>query len=344
MRGIDTINIVTPLEVVQRYNDKLFNDLPTFDAGSGDLIAHRYRLKTSQNPHLGLNQVEMNTGTGELRLSLSAKILREDYHKLINLNTIERVFDEINNSGVISLDKGRSINEAGVQLCDITQNIPKHPDYSVQEFNSVLKLASIGSGFNPNTPKGSDTLILAKRGRWFTSYNKQRELNTSKAVKQFGGLHDTVVNTHKDLYRIEEKLKNFNQIRNAFDVRAKDVPPLTQVLNSEQRPLLKTFNELTKSSVQLDAFLSRYNDDLDWLENKDLFGLYYILETHDCDLDRVRETIRQKAANKNRTTQYRYFKEVQAALILYQQRELKGSQSAKKHPILEYIRTYLKAA
>jgi len=217
MIRLDTIKLTSPIDSVINADSDKYSHLITEKGKGNDLVTDKSVAKGGDHfQKVGLNTIELDHLNERVNIQLSAKILGKHYHDLININTIDKVVTEINNSGVLTLDKNKFIDNAGTHLLDITANIPQYKDYDLSKSNKILRLASIGSGYATRTPRSSSTVIFTKGANYSTIYDKPKELHRDKPFKaELGNDFMNVVRDHYNEYRFEKKQKNYKQIRKA---------------------------------------------------------------------------------------------------------------------------------
>ena len=100
--NIDSIKIRFPIECLHDFKANAFDIIQT-DSMQFQETKIQYKL-TAKKP-LGMKDIVLNQTQGYGTLEMSAKILKENYFKLINRNTIENVFKNVNASGLIQQSK-----------------------------------------------------------------------------------------------------------------------------------------------------------------------------------------------------------------------------------------------
>jgi hypothetical protein len=187
----------------------------------------------------GLGAVEI--GEERASIEVSGKILHELYPQGINLETIERVTDEINRTGVLFIDRSRFLDEAEVFRCDACVNLPVT---SIEASLLNLRILELNDRWNV-TPYGKTGIVAQHRGitvdRRVIFYDKETELKTGRNRKwvDSGSLDPEAF---KGVLRGETNIRRYEDIRKLLDVE--DPRRLLDVLASEENPVLKIFEML----------------------------------------------------------------------------------------------------
>ena len=126
--NIDSVKIRFPIDSLRGFNQSAFDTITT---DSMQLPESKIQYKLTAKKPLGLKDIVLNQTAGYGTLEMSAKILKENYFSLINLNTIENALQNVNASGLIQINVPESIENAQVLRCDVTtdlhiEDIPKH--------------------------------------------------------------------------------------------------------------------------------------------------------------------------------------------------------------------------
>lgn len=348
MVRLDSVKIIAPIDCITEANINLFRQQKTEKGAKRDLILDKAVAKGGDDyQKVGLNQVTIDHLKGELQIDVSAKILKDQYHELININTLDRLMDEVNNSGVIGIDKGKFADKSGVHLCDTTVNIPQFKDYDLQKSNKILKLASVGSGYTVQTPQRSHTLIYRKGSNWITIYDKPKDLMRDKIFRsELGKDYSKVFMDHVNEYRMEQKLKNYKQMRDCFQINTKGTPQLVEILNSNSKPLYKAFEKITYRTKQMDLFLHNYNSDQSFNENINFMGWERFIILNEWNEQNIEHSLKYIIEKEGRNARTFYRRNAKAISVLQwmRKKELEGEKSAKQHELVIHIKEYLKVA
>jgi transposase-like protein len=243
--NIDSIKIRLPVECLVNYKEIAFDTITT---DSMQLPGSKIQYKLNTKKPLGLKDIVLNQTQGYATLEMSAKILKENYFSLLNLNTIENAFDNVNASGLIQLNIPSSVENAAVLRCDVTtdlhiQDIPKHlRSLSAYRINRKYDCKVYPSSvvFNRNVT----TKALKE---YQTFYCKATDMKKKdRELLKYVSIKDA-----KNVLRCESRYANFQQIRNAIE--GTDLS-LLSVLQSEAKPNLKIFNRITQEIDPADYY------------------------------------------------------------------------------------------
>jgi len=253
MIRLDTVKLFIPAEAIQDVNMQglILDEGRT--ATNEDIIYQEY--KTPSSPGIGLKQVTYKLGKEEVSVELSAKILKEEYYKLINRNTIERAFDEVNSSSPITFDTGRAIDTATVGKMDVTDNL--HLTSSPEKYLIALNQVRLNDRYNVNDYRqpGNKGIVIQGKQKTFKErmifYLKELDLNRDKALKN-EPYFDTILQQHQGTLRCESNYTSFERIRNVCGTSSNH---LKEVLMSEENPNLKLFEKVTQRCKEYQLYL-----------------------------------------------------------------------------------------
>lgn len=248
--NIDSFKIKFPIDCVNDYKRSAFNNC-TEDTYNDceELSDRKIQYKLIAKKPLGLKDIVLNQTSGNVTVEMSAKILKEKYFSLININTIENALENINASGFIEINIPESIETAQMLRCDVTtdlhiEDIPKHlrslAAYKVnQKYDCKFYPSSVVFDKRVKTPALKEYLTL---------YCKETDMKKKdRELLKYVSTKDA-----KNILRCETKCGNFQQIRNAIDGTNLS---LLSVLESKGNPNLKIFNQITQgiSEVEYNA-------------------------------------------------------------------------------------------
>lgn len=165
---------------------------------------------------LGLKSI--NVGSQETVIELSAKILKEDYYDLININNFDKVIEAINNSGEIEVDPVYLKYTAQILKVDITNNIELNSTKEVLETVRDLGTLATGRKFRvTNYEGGYEIVSQCKTDRErLIIYPKLTELEDQKKINKELAASGCDFTRFENTLRIESNLKNFNSMRKYF--------------------------------------------------------------------------------------------------------------------------------
>lgn len=295
---LDSIKVHAPADVLSSINTDKFRHNVSTNGTGGQITKDRY---VSNGTITGLKMVEVNNIDQSLTLELSAKILLDDYFQSININTIEQVFDMVNHSGLITIDKSR-ISDFDVHSIDSTKNINGHYKPK-QYFDNMMmipqnpkyvKEAYRGCGDN----KHKTGIVFRGKQRTFKErllgYDKIEELKHEKKFLKSVNRPMQVLNDFKNVARIECNLTNYGRIREYCNVSDQN---LIHILESESTPNWTIWKRIKGAAVcQLELF--NYPEQMKWHELVSYYGLRQICIDCNCDMSLIRDLARKHTGEK----------------------------------------------
>lgn len=231
-----------------------------------------------------------------VRITVSAKILLEQYKLGININTIDRVLDKINESGIIKLN---SYNLADYQVhkCDFVANFcvdkPRHDYYCA--------LSIVHNPYYQNrvySDKYSNGFAFigqqVKNNKYLKFYDKDIELNRS-CNRQFIRAvdNDKLQNDFSDVIRIEFRAISLTQIRTYCDIESNS---LESLLLSHANPIHKVFCEILRGNTIKSGDILQLEDINQIKDFESLIkqiGYQYWLSLYDNDINKALSPIKQ---------------------------------------------------
>jgi hypothetical protein len=249
---------------------------------------------TSQDIKLsGLNLINYNNSDKSLTLQFSAKILSENYYDLINFNTIEQAIDNVNKTGIVTIDK-QYLNNFKVHSCDFTNNVKG--EHVPHEYIQSCQLMSLNSKYKVDNYKAKNIKTgIVFRGKQVSfkerciMYHKLDELKKDEnfikslrsplpMIEQFNGVLrvETNVTSHK-------KIREYTLTDNV----------LMSVLNSKAiNPNYKLFQKIRNhSGVQTDLFTMPQNMKLYEIEK--LYGRQTIIKELNHDFELITDLLKR---------------------------------------------------
>jgi hypothetical protein len=303
MTTLDSIKIFAPSDVILNISNN-FKITQEFSDGSDVLTKS---LRTAYGNIAGLKAVTINDIRNEVQLELSAKILLDDYPKLINKNTIEQVFDTVNRTGIITIDKAR-IDEFAVHSVDSTKNLKcTHKPSDV--LNSLMTITQVPK-YQKETYKGTGdnkykTGGVVFRGKQKTFkermlvYDKREELIRDGKFLKSVNSPMLLLNDFNNVVRNECNLTNYSKIRSYFNVKDQN---LIGILQSDSTPNWTIYKRIKGTGVvQLELF--NYPDDMAWNRLKNYYGLRQICIDLGNDTSLIKDLIRKHVGPKTGISQ-----------------------------------------
>lgn len=195
--------------------------------------------------HPFLLTIMVNERRNEFVIEFTGKILRDDYHKLINLETIHQCLSTINHLGICELDVDGIVRSAEVFRCDVTKDVEcpfsmtdvkKHLKACITNYDKWLFQNCENNGLelfnNATTPKHRKRLIL---------YDKEKELHkvNNRDFMDWVNDKDNLESHFKRKVRFELNLRTKAQVRQFLDIHDNK---LMTVLHSTANPILTVYD------------------------------------------------------------------------------------------------------
>ena len=262
MIRIDSLHIEIPIEGIQSFNRQSFIHQQEH-SDSQTCIVDRYKLRPDIKA-VGFSGAVIDNINQTAKLNISAKVLKDDYFQGINLNSIERVVDSINQLGIIHVCPDMFVNEGRVMNVDETHNV--NMGYALAEnwnqVSSELAISVLNPKFQPNihntkrnqgiTFKGSQT---SQKNR-LIMYNKYIELMKSGNKLFMASLKNPMLllDAAKNNLRCEVNMTDFKFIRERFKSESL---LLGNLLTAPGKPVIDMIDKITKPGVlnQLELIL-----------------------------------------------------------------------------------------
>lgn len=272
----DTLHIKTPLSVFDKIDSTKFSKKLTLNSSTLDLeedvkgMELDWLTETGQ----GLNTFTIVHNQEFVDIQISAKILREDYWKGINYDTIKRVITEIENRGIAEIiDPSEFIQNSSVRRADNTFNIavPQPVDEYYEAINLVASKARLGIVNSYETQTSCTGIVLGKDTRKIqklTIYNKIEEavsvskspkyrgLNYSQVIEEEYGMNSVNFDKYfENKLRVELRVNDFQKLRKFYTSRTSGLVFLEDLLISKNNAILYQYNQMvnemaTKSAIE----------------------------------------------------------------------------------------------
>lgn len=235
------MKIITKIENIHILNYNVFQSVLRFDK----VIYYKYR---QQKPYLLL--IMVNYEHKELVLEFSGKILKEKYPQLINKETINECFQNINKLGFCTLDINSILKDCQVVKCDISLDI----NTDINLINSTIRqnLSNYTKWVTKNYPNGLTLENVVSTPRYkkrLVIYNKEKELNQADNINFINSLENEeyIKDYFKGKVRFELNINTKEQIRQMLNIPSND---LLAVLDSKANPILSVIDESVKYDSQ----------------------------------------------------------------------------------------------
>ena len=273
MITLDKIKVISSLDNVTIIDESKFESTEK----NGKLLNQSYTITEPYEVY-----VELDYQENELVVECTGKILRDDYPRLINRDTIRDCFNNINKLDVCYLNVDAIMADGQVCKIDVTKDI-KCED--CKALTNDLR-ASI-SNFNKYLPrvinnncvieKNVKTKVCKKR---LTVYEKGHELMLAQNKLFLYTLKDpeSLLEYFKGRVRFELNLNSKSQIRKSLNIGD---TLINSVLNSNENPILAFVLDVIDTPVEQPQ-LTSYKEYLDYL----------VLQDNDFDLAKTQAKIK----------------------------------------------------
>lgn len=298
----DSMKIFAPADVITDYDLNCFNHT-TKTAG---------QTKTKQTDKheafgnvSGLKRIEIDNRTNTVQLELSAKILLDNYFDLININTIEQVFDTINKTGIIEIDKSR-LNDFSVHSLDFTQNLKgqEQPHVYMDTCRMIINgkyITETYKGTGDNRHKNG--IVFRGKQKSFKErmivYTKADEIKKDKKFIQSLNNSLKVISQFNGITRVENNVCQHRKIRELTGVNNR----LIDILTATATPNYKLFQKIKgKDFIQTELF--RLPDSMKLYEIEKEYGRRHIIQELNFDIDLIKDFIKSRLGEKSKPNRY----------------------------------------
>lgn len=339
MIQLDTVKIEIPKDDVLKVNKDYFREIRDTDYFTGQILTD-YRIRRDIPKPLGISSIRFDDN--DLRLELSAKILKDDYFNMITSNSIERVSEIINETGFVKIKPNSFINNALCRKADITKNLKMSKpvdEYinALYTFDNTNKYRVKDYDFdgieftkNVKTKRLQDRLIFYDKAKEIL---KNKELLKYVNPKQFNGV-----------LRFENNLRANDMFRRLTGIQHTGDILLREVLESKENPCLINFkNVFGKNPVKpiqacfTDDELFILESDIPFKQKKNQLGLRAIVKYCKSDYKLMKQYIEKHCQVK--ATKYRQLAELTKTLKEMKNTDVRISENNYMSEILQAIET-----
>jgi hypothetical protein len=245
MITLDSISLLIPLEAIIAKN--FYGDVIERERDGNIVESVEYKVVEGIE---GLKYIEFNRLNGTMKIQLSAKLLEEDYYRLISIETIEIVFYKINYYGLVKLNTTKAIETALLLNCDFTKNlkVDKVSSYIFDIYRASEKISK--DWFVKLYKKNTSIEFEQKRKRnriRAIMYDKHKEM--MKEMKRRKNEYNLGVEKFKNVLRFEVNTKTLQNIRELAGLEDKEDTLLLKVLKSKENPNLKVFEKIFHNHI-----------------------------------------------------------------------------------------------
>ena len=209
----------------------------------------------------GLNSFTYIPHLKQFDIQVSAKVLRDEYHKGIQLGTMDRFFHELKERGICqSVNESEFITNSQVLKADNTFNIEVQGD-TANYYDALELVISKGrygkiDTYSEKTTTtgvvvGRDTKVLQK----ITIYNKLEEARVVcrdkhlgipypvAVEREYGMKHSDFVDYFENKLRVELRVNDFNKLRKFYTDRNKGEVFLEDLITSDKNAIQYQWNQ-----------------------------------------------------------------------------------------------------
>lgn len=323
MANLDSVKILFPNECINSFSPEFIHK-PEYS--NKVLIKDVSQCKNKSI--LGLNQITIDNIHETTTLEFSAKILKSNYIKGLNINTIDEAINNINNTGIIDLNKNKIIDFAEVLRCDVTDNIK--PESNSQLFYKTLSSLPIPRKYETSLFNTKNNLGVVWKGNQKSFkerqifYDKCKQLATDKLIKPFS---NKVYNDFKNVVRVETNLASYKTINQYLGSRQ-----LNEVLSSNEKVNYRIFSKITKSITECDLKLFTEFEGMKFGAIRKRLGDEGIIKLNNYDWNKIEHFIRTFNPNN-----YRHYKNE----IKHVYNDLKAKRGDYNVNIIEHVKELL---
>jgi hypothetical protein len=288
MIRIDSIKLKASADTIIEHNNA-YRYKPEYSSETGELITEK---KLWSNPAFGIKSLSIDTIDNSVVVEASAKVLKNNYFDMININTVEQLVGAINDTSAIKLNADKFINEANVLRCDTTQNL--YTDKPLAYYFTNLANLPLQDKYEiEHYKRASNKGIVYKGGQKtfkerFIGYDKLAELLKGKGKKEIiDNLPPAVLKQFQNILRVET---NFTQLERIKEHCKTNDTKLISILQSNAIPTLNVFNKITKK-VDVDLQLFKPFEGMRYSDIEKLIGRQNICKALGYDMGAIRAYI-----------------------------------------------------
>lgn len=283
--------------------------------------------------YLGLGTIKIRASQFGIsgKVSISGKVLRRDYFRLLNKDTIEQAIDNISGPHIRWNTPG--LLESVVCRADPCSNLKV--SRPVGEYIGTLRNYKCNTRYIPK-PYDNDGFTFIKDNKThhlkdrLIFYDKHREVFKDKSLQGVVSASD-----FEGVLRVESNIRHFEQARRLLGLGDGE-PTLKAVLNSESKPNLELFEDIACIEYEQLALFNGYEGlSISRIEREE--GMRNIIKTFRYDLRLIYQWIRDRSANNS--YQYRRYRD-KVRELLGQDKERVKAESI----LINEMRELLKAA
>lgn len=201
---------------------------------------------------LGINKIVEKDSN--IIISVSGKVLADKNNLgLINKNNYNEIFNKLNESDLVTINDNIPSKDIQVLACDITKDIFVE-DINKSLFGISKYLDIVSDRYSIKRHKNMSLFIKSysqSRRDDLCIYHKYDELIKHNNTRYLDIIGYDYVENCKNLLRIERRLSNFKEIRNAFEINHDGNIYLNEIFESKSNPIGDKFRELKLTEENL---------------------------------------------------------------------------------------------
>ncbi len=294
-----------PEVCMTKFIEKYFYRKNLFDETTGELLKDTSILNSSRllKKPLGIKNIEYNRTMGEVKLYITSKCLKQDYKKLISIESIDDVLNSVNESGFIEIIPDLVKKTAKVTSLDLTRDVP----ISKPTSNYLKDLRILGTQGNFRIKNYKSGVEIYSEARSNTQrmviYSKYEELNSKKVAKT-ELLKHIDKEDFKDKLRIEANLRNPDMIRKYFKIKKDEDIMLLSILEHKSNVLSNYFNYMWPTLKIEKSFEDIWYATLSPAETAKRIGEKVIIEKCGFNRNNIREYLKSLLLGKKNPSYY----------------------------------------
>jgi hypothetical protein len=347
----DTIRLHIPEEAISNVDLELFSIPTSYNAFTQKEIWKGEKQLHLINTGKGINYVKHVPKFKLYDIQISAKILREDYYKGIEMNTIENAIFALENRMNCEIDQQQFIEQGKILKCDNTFNLkvegPLEDYLEALDFLAVQgKRTKIETYTDAGNPLKINSVVIGKETKFqqkITFYNKREEAH-SICHKMPGGYIENIEpeygmkvadfdNYFMNRIRCELKVSKFAQLRKFYTNKSKGDVYLQEILKSKNNAVYSQWeNFISKgdTAIQIKAIDKMYSAKKtninDFSEFRTYQAILPLLQTYKGDARKIIDNIEKvwyldkKSKKMSKTVR----EEIVGICAKYKQRQLRA--------------------
>lgn len=332
MNNIDTLKVQFPTELsifdVNQYN----KTIKYYTEFKNESIS--YQLAPG-NSFPGISNILINQNNTVIEFS--SKLIPDLYSEMININTVEKYFDAINETKLIQFNTPELISNCKVFRCDVTNNMPLNSD--VCSYINLLSIFKLNNKFDCKHYINESVIFtydakekyLKERLQIYNKYPELLKAENKEFIKKINP------EEFKNILRFESRISNLKLMRKSFNIKDTN---LLSLLNSNTPVNSNLFNKVTDiSKHRIEEFktlkiLLEMKSKLKLSQIRNLQGDLAIIKTCNYDINIIKSLLKiNSTANNSRYV--RHYKE-----LIHSVNDKNNSYSidAKINEIKEYLK------